>query len=996
MRPDPSRLVYRIKTALKGESNGLDTANLAWQYAAEVKHAESQLEQCLETPSDLEAYIAAYSSPSVLDTIDTLDFADLERWNERCEKLNWRTASAIEPARIKELRDRFASIEDPKAWLLGEFRKQSRAKQPLEALRIAKVISDRFESDENTEAGNKRLYEQVAAIAEAELKDALQDLMPSETPEAILVRYQEAGIILPEKEGAIKTAKEAALAQKLQEAAQLIEALVKRSESAESEEERARLESDYFECDYLLSTTETRAKLSTEQRDDLTKVSTTLSRYRGNSESNILIRSAIKDLRDIIQGLSIRFGNKKATAHDAYERLASLQTQAKKMGRRIPAELQEDIRKALSQAKRKRAPKYAIIGASGLALLAIVFSVVTRQVESNRQATTWQEATAAINQATARQDIPQAEQALATWQTAIGDAPGDHALPKAAKSLRAWIDEQNRLRLAYSDIADKLDAIRSKNDPNPVSDEISALLESGASIGESLTALSSSDAAQRIERFQSWQITRLKQQESTRKRALLDYLSVAQDQLEQVAVATDRSSFEARSKDLVAAIANARTLIAKYPELDENALQQRSLQRIETALISFQGKRDTMETAQRSIREARELSSYLESLKSIYNFDTLSSESKRDIGRILKLENEYQSLLQYLIMPDDKDGWIELGSSGDYASAKPLPDDAEQAYLERLIGDMLFPAIYESNVKYFEGAPVAKSEYSVFLIDPIQKGDTAGLKTGINFSFKVRGFDESGEPETETREMNFLSHPDGSFWGFFYDPSALSKESLYFQDSLRPALMRVNAGAPRFTVLELIERLNDERSLSPAFRAYWQQELIAFIEMNPWKWGLPLSPALRSQTEVIEKLAPTGISQRLWLSTVEQISPSIELIDYFRNAGKQKILQEARAFSALYAFAMQGNMALVGQADSSGSIEYNESKRSDDRLWIVNGLTGRIEGLDENVSVAPYSPVMTYRFEDQPAERLIQKTRMQSGIDLSAEAYQDQLPAILK
>ena len=996
MRPDPSRLVYRIKTALKGESNGLDTANLASQYAGEVEHAEALLKQCLKIDSELDSYIAAFSSPSVLDTLDALDFADLERWNERCEKLGWRIATAVDHARIKELRERFAAIEDPQAWLLGEFRKQTRAKQPLQSLRIAKILAERFESDANIEAECKRLDEQVATIAEGELKNALQDLMPSESPEAIVARYQEAGIDLPDREGALRTAKAAATARDLEETSQAIEALIKQSEAAESDEERRLLETAYFERDHLLTIDGTRAKLSTEQREAFAKISTTLSRYRGNFESNILIRSAIEDLRAILQGISIRFGSRKATAHDAYERLASLQKQAKKMGHRIPSDLQEDIRKALSQAKRKRAPKYAILGGGALAVLGLVFWAIDGQVESNRQATAWQEAAAAIDQAAARQDIPQAKDVLATWSSTIGSAPAEHAVSKGARSLQDWIDEQSRLQQAYSEIADKLDAIRSKNEPNPSSQEIQALLESAASIGDSLIAQSSSDSAQRIDQFESWRITRLKQVASSRKRALLDFMSRAQNQLEQAAAATDGATFEARSKDLVEAIANARIYVAKYPELDANSLQQRSLNRIETALSGLQDKRDTMETAQRSIRDAKDLSSYLKSLEAIYNFDTLSSESKRDIGRILKLEGNYQSLLQMLVMPDDKDGWIELGSSSDYANAKPVPSAAEKAYLERLVGNMLFPAIYESNVKYFEGEPVAKSEYSVFLIDPIQKGNTAGLKTGINFSFKVRGFDESGEPEAETREMNFLSHPDGTFWGFFYDPSSLSKESLYFQETLRPALRRVLAGAPRFAVLESIEQLSGQRSLSPAFRAYWQQELITFIEMNPWKWGLSLSPALRAQAESIRKIAPDGIDERLWLSTVEQISPSIELTEYFRNASKQNILQEAKAFSTLYLFAMQGEMALVGQADPSGKIEYNESRVSDDRLWVVNSLTGRIEAFDENVSVAPYSPVMTYRFENQPATRLLQKTRLQSGVDLSSEEYQDQLPLILK
>lgn len=996
MRPDASRLVYRIKTALKGESSGLDTANLAWQYAVEVEYATQRLSECLEFEDDLEAYLSTYGEPKILESLDTLDFSEIDEWKRRCELLGYRIADPINRENIKRLRERFASQEDIRSWLEGEFRSKSRAKQPVDALRIAQILVDRFEDDDNARAERERLADQVADQAEAEIKSASEELMPEKSPEAALAGYEALGINLPDREGPIESARNARQSARLEEARATIASLVEKSDEAESDAAFARLEEAYLSFDYELTLNQTRAQLGTEDREALVKVSTKISRHRENNESNILIRAAIKDLRDILQGVSISFGNKKATAHDAYERLASLQMQAKKMGRRIPSDLQAEIKKAQSRAKRKRAPKYAILGIAAVAVFGVVSWIVFTQVERSRQATTWQEATAALNQAATRQNLDAAQQALVDWQATIETAPQDHALTRSAQSLRDWVGKQKDFQSEYSDVADKLDALRAGPDADPNSPEIRPLLESAQSIEAALGPRAPETVASRIDQFEAWQSNRLQQIESDRKRALLDHVSAAQDRLEQAAAPANDSDFEQQSTALAEAVTQARTLIATHPELDSNSLHSRSLGRLESALQGLREKRDSMEVAQRSIKDAVDIESYLRSLEAIYNYETLTPDSKRAIGRILKLENEYETLLQYLVMPNDRGGWIELGGSNSYASERIEPNAEERSYLERLIGNLLFPAVYESNVKYFEGEPVAKSEYSVFLVDPIQKGDTAGLKTGLNFSFKARGFDEIGEAEPETREMNFLSHPDGSFWGFFYEPSSLSKESLYFQETIRPELMRILSGARRFALLDLIQALSDDRSLAPAFRAYWQQELISLTELDPWKWGRALSPSLEDMAGELSSIAPDGLEERRWLSSVEQISPSIEFIEYFRMAEKRALTDEANAFSTLYRFATEGSIALVGQADESGKVEYNGEKQPEDRLWVVNGLTGRIETMEEVTTIAPFSPVVTYRYEGKPASRLLQKTRAQTGLDLSAAQYKDKLPSILK
>lgn len=998
MRPEASRLVYRIRTALKGESNGLETASLAWQYATEIDFYVNRLERCLEADSDLEAYLMAHADPNILDALDELDFPEAAQWKERCQVLGWQSPPDIAADKIKALRDRFAGVEDIKAWLQSEYRAQARSKQTLQAFRIAKTLASQFgDQDPSLTGESERLEAQLLSQAESELATSIQELVPEEQPETIAARYQSSGLEIPNTEGPFATVLDRIAAHRLAKATKAVNALIDQAESSESKEEKEALEKAYLRCDYNLTLEDTRSKIDPALRDAYSKAATKISHHRSSNESNILLRNAVDDLRKVLQGVSISFGRKKATVHDAKERLKSLQSQAKKMGRRIPAELQEEIRKALSEANRKRAPKYAIIGGGGIAAILAIVWVVNTQVQDRRQAETLQTATAAINQAAARQNVAQAQAALGDWSDLIASAPEGHALKLAATSLESWIDEQQSLQAVYSQIADRLDEIRSINGVDPNAGEIATLLEKAESTRESLDIPEPRDVANRISSFETWRQDRIEQIQADRKNALLAYIDEAQNSLTRASAADESGQFESQSRAVVESVSNARQFLSKYPELDPNDLQLRSLQRIEDSLRSIQNKRDTMEAAQKSITGAEDLPSYLQSLEAIYNFDTLPPEGRRNIGRILRLENEYDSLLKALILPDSDEGWIELNRSSAFATSEIELDEIERAFIQRLIDDTLFPSIYESKVKYFEGAPVARSEYSVFLNEPVRKGDTAGLKTGVNFSFEVWGFNENGLAGEAAQEMNFLSHPDGTFWGFFYEPSELSRESIYFQESLRLSLMRILAGSERFAPLKLIDEFTRLRTLSPAFRAYWQQQLIAFIELNPWKWGLPLTPSLKMQKESLDSISPDGIDKRQWLSSVEQISPSVQLTEHFRIASKTNLVDEARAFATFYDLAMKGTMNLVGQADESGNIKYNDSPRYDaDTLWIVNGLTGRIEILADSSQVAPYSPVLAYRYQDRSAARLIQQTKAQTGWDLSLERYEDYLPPLLK
>jgi len=415
----------------------------------------------------------------------------------------------------------------------------------------------------------------------------------------------------------------------------------------------------------------------------------------------------------------------------------------------------------------------------------------------------------------------------------------------------------------------------------------------------------------------------------------------------------------------------------------------------ENELSIAQSNWTALENMKTRLGEAKDLPEYLAQLSSIQNFDNISSDDKRSIQRILRALPSTEAVLQQIILPDSAKGWIEFSSNKDYRRSEPEVNEVERVFLQRLANDPVFENVYKSNVKYFEGEPIAKSEYNVFLIDPISQIQT-GLKTGINFSFNVRGFDELGEPEGNAREMNFLSHPDGSFWGFFYEPSELSKESKYFENTIRVALLQIIDGAPRFSALNLFEQLNQQRTLSYAFRAYWQSQIATFIQMNPWKWGSALAPTLQKQIQKLESTPQSTASKRQWLSSIEQNAPSVSLTEYFRLAAKHSLTNEAVAFARLYQNLKDGNITLLGTANAEGVATLPASASRDHAPFTIDHLTGRIVRLGESTKPAAFAPIFALSIDGDPAITALENAEIATGHSLRAESYKEHLPPALQ
>ena len=83
--------------------------------------------------------------------------------------------------------------------------------------------------------------------------------------------------------------------------------------------------------------------------------------------------------------------------------------------------------------------------------------------------------------------------------------------------------------------------------------------------------------------------------------------------------------------------------------------------------------------------------------------------------------------------------------------------------------------------------------------------------------------------------------------------------------------MGILGGGERFSPLKLIDELTRLKPFQPRFELI-EAAVDSFIELNPWKWGLPLTPSLAIQKVRLESISSDEIDKRQWLSSVEQIS----------------------------------------------------------------------------------------------------------------------------
>lgn len=996
---EAARIASRLRAALNSESGGQETAKLAWQYAAAVEEVNAELAACAALARegrlhDAYARMSAYGSAGLIDAAKTLDKADRKNWNAHCEAFGYRQAPQIDRPKLEALEQAVDAIADLKEWLYGAYRNAVRGKDPLKACQAIRLVAERFPEDAAAREELDRAAKRVESMAAKELQAALEELMPEASVKDVLARYRARNLPLPDKKGPLRDALKIEQAALAKEAAERVRRSVEAVEALADGDEWREAERAFLETDAFLASSGARASLDAENRQLLEQAANRLARLRSQFESDARIRQAASDARQVADRRRILRGKATPlTLREATDRLKSALSQAKKLGNRVAPEIERECRQALAYAAKRRLPKRAGLAGAGLLAVALVLWAVAALRQSRADAEKAEAALAAVEQALRQSSAQAAQTALQTARPLLEDAPDAHPeLAAQTQSLQAWLDRQRELEADYAAIAKTLQEKRRAGSPDDP--EIPQLVLEASEIRDALVPNLGQESQATIEAVVAWRQQAIESRRQSRAARLAQAERQAADRVEAAGLATTRPDFQKAAAQADQALEAALEAAKDAPGRSEASERIRDLRE---RLDQTARKWNALEALMAKLSAAETLPAYLDTLERIHSFDITPSADKAAIGRVLALRPQIEALLPRLLFPGRELGGIQLAGEEDYRKAQPRPDETEQAFLRRLANDPLLDDVYVSEVKYFEGEAQARSAYRAFLAEPVSIRQQA-VRSGMNYAFLVRGFDEQGQPETEPRSINFVSRPDGSFWGFYYEPSVLSPESEYYEGTIRPALLEVLGGAAqRFTLLDLFDQIGQAQALSPAFRAYWHAQLLEFMRLNPWKWGIPLCPSLQELAQRLDAIEPGGgIPKRKWLSSVEQTAPSQGYVNYLRKAREIAVAEEAAALAALYQIALDGSLALAGHIDAKGELVLDGAADGDETIWIPHALAGRFQPYRPGEPLAPYGPALVYRLEDKPASHATRKASFLVGVDFSQEPYASSLPPLLK
>ncbi len=995
--PEANRLAYRIRTALTGESTGLETAKLAWQQAEAVDRANEALKLAQQTLSEgtlLDCLLLENSHPKLLETARSLDHLMVAAWQTRCETFGWRVPAPVDLDSVSKIQTAIDEQGDLKDWLFKQYRAAVRSKkQTTRAFQIIELIASRFPDDANAKEEVAAKRSQMVEQAAADVKDAAEQLIPAEPPTDVARRYAALGLPLADSQDPL-------LARTLAEAQgdyanTLVDETRAATEAAKDLSETSNwqeIERSYLGCDYKLAINEARGELPLELRADFEKVATQLSRIRAKYESSISIRLAIADVREgkTNKGKPVPLANRVA-------KLKSLESQALKTGSQIPGELQNEIKAAYAFAGRKRLPLYGGIAAALIIIVASSLFFVQQGQKRDAAEALQAEALAALQATEQSGDTGQVRTALDTWNAQIDLALPESSLANQASLLQDWLTLQTSLEEEYAKSIADLEKLSTSSDSLDNGPAIQVLAND---VRKARTELAPDLGKAADQKFETLLANYQKRQDADLDKNRRELARVERElriAANNATQAKSRAEFERLQGATETRVRKLNTLLKEDFAASSRSQLTPLLKSVTQQLNAIETKWAALDNAWIQLAETKELSPYIAQLERIHSFDILPAAQKTALSQTLRLKEAFTNLKSSQSLFSSQEAADAFPANESYLDTSVELSDEERSYLSRLQDLDSFANVYQSTVQYFEGDADPQSEYRIYLVEPISKSDSQQNESHVAFSFSVRGFDEFGNPEAAPRDIQFISRNDGSFWGFFYKPSSLSPESEYYKRSISNTLSHLLAGANRLAVLDQLKDLEQQTELSPAFRVYWQQQFVNFIELHPWKWGLALSPSLKKQAAQLSQLPDSDENQRLWLSIIEQTVPSPDISVIAKSELGDLPRKEITALSTLYQNAANGTYQLAGYvlADSKIDLLKDTDRKAD--LWSVNALTGSIDRIKPGQKLTPYAPILIYALAggDTP-EKQLEKAEFASGLKLREPPYSKLVPALFQ
>jgi hypothetical protein len=900
------RLVRRIGELLGQPALEAQAAKLAQDYAELGRAAMRRLEQCnlmIDAGEELQALQLAETPPPLLDLITVLSFRQAGEWREYCQK---RGLPFVEPFYDKFVRQLNATYGKGIASDHPYYRDYRRAvlkNEEERALSILRVIARLNPSDQNVAQELHRLEDKALRARLERLRQTI-DSGGSEAALAQLAELEGSALPIPPTNPVWQKAQLLRCRQMLEQA----EALRRREDWAEAESVVEEIRTLANQNGVPLAPEDTARWNALEQwtnaertaqarEQDLRRATEALEYFvqtaeqqRGNARGQTLAQ-----LQNQLNSLNAKW-------HEA-ERFGALDPGLADRCQEQSNWLRSDIQRAIGR-KRLLAVLCAGIAIAILATAAFFFWDSMRQRQLAAQ----------LHQFESQRRVGDTQKLLEGLSPRL-----KRRLPQAVPEAERFVAAELARQTAFEQ---KLAALRAA-----MRQEENALAQVERQRSECLAAL-----GQLAPEFQ------------TRAKADFDAFDQQwQNRLGTLEAGhnTQFSTRLAEAERLAAvslnAINGAEALRAALPGIQSVAADLDRLHSQPVPLQEDLGRRfvqltNQVATCVRMLAEwdgaisarPHSLEEHLERLKKLERSPLASPSQRACIEEIDRLGLTQNMLLGQLLLPSQPEAWSLLTNltATPPAFRPETPTDAEKEAYLKLRDDPNMHDVFA----YWLTANAGRND------NPYQSHAifTRGSLT-TNKLFQSVGliYDWQKFPDKLRFEPQTISTYDYSAM----EKKGLTQESDAFERLGLRDLIDPNSGNYQKSMLELLDRLNQDAESSTLFRAYVTLRLFDIAQLRPGEWGLPWVPSARKERKDLEDLRAQNLQSGDWM-VPSQTAAYKESLQQFYKAMRQVTLEkEGRFFYRLAQQAAEKGFGFAGYVDEQNVPILEQTNAPGGEYW---------------------------------------------------------------
>ena len=325
----------------------------------------------------------------------------------------------------------------------------------------------------------------------------------------------------------------------------------------------------------------------------------------------------------------------------------------------------------------------------------------------------------------------------------------------------------------------------------------------------------------------------------------------------------------------------------------------------------------------------RSLEEYLDRLKQLAQSPFASVAEQNFVADLTNRNVSQTALLGELLLPGKPEAWASLaGLTAATNMATPLaafkpaePSEPEkQAYL-KLRGDPNIQDVHAYQLTAHTRPDNLCRSHAIF---------TRG-KLGSNKLGKKAGllYDPQKYPGTLRFEENYIDS-----WDYVkVEEIGLTKESDAFQRLGLRDLVDSNTGNYQISILELLDRLSQDRDSSGIFRAFLALKLSELAALRPTDWGLQWSPSASTHLQILKASGGAFVKSGDWMVPNQVALYETPLRKHFEQMRAISFDKEARFFHQLARQACEAGFAFAGFVDAKGVPKVNKSNAIRGEFW---------------------------------------------------------------